>query len=87
MLNSAAMNNETHLTDNLRVAELKKLVSPSELCAELPLGTALTEKVVADRKTVRDIIHLDDPRLLVVIGPCSIHDPVAALDYARRLAA
>ncbi len=80
------MTNETHLTDNLRVAELKKLVSPSELCAELPLGEALTEKVVADRKTVRDIIHLDDPRLLVVIGPCSIHDPEAALDYARRLA-
>jgi len=81
------MNNETHLTDNLRVAELKKLVAPVELCAELPLGKTLTEKVVANRKTVRDIIHLEDPRLLVVVGPCSIHDPEAALDYAQRLAA
>jgi 3-deoxy-7-phosphoheptulonate synthase len=80
------MNNETHLTDNLRVAELKKLVSPAQLCEDLPLGEALTEKVLADRKVVRDIIHLKDPRLLVVIGPCSIHDPEAALDYARRLA-
>ena len=80
------MNNETHLIDNLRVAELKKLVAPVELCAELPLGEELTQKVVDDRKTVRDIIRLRDPRLLVVIGPCSIHDPEAALDYAQRLA-
>jgi 3-deoxy-7-phosphoheptulonate synthase len=80
------MNNETHLTDNLRVAELKKLVSPTELCEKLSLSAALTEKVLADRQVVRDIIHLKDPRLLVVIGPCSIHDPEAALDYARRLA-
>lgn len=80
------MKNETHLTDNLRVKELKKLVTPSRLREELPLGEALTEKVLNDRKIVRDIIHLRDPRLLVVIGPCSIHDPVAALDYAQRLA-
>lgn len=80
------MNKETHLTDNLRVAELKKLVVPSELCTQLPLGEALTKKVLADRETVRDIIHLEDPRLLVVIGPCSIHDPDAAIDYAQRLA-
>jgi 3-deoxy-7-phosphoheptulonate synthase len=80
------MSSNPHLTDNLRVAELKKLVSPAELCAELPLGEALTEKVVTDRKAVRDIIHLQDSRLLVVVGPCSIHDPVAALDYAQRLA-
>ena len=80
------MNVETHLTDNLRVDELKKLVSPTELCAKLPLSAALTEKVLDDRQVVRDIIHLKDPRLLVVIGPCSIHDPEAALDYARHLA-
>jgi 3-deoxy-7-phosphoheptulonate synthase len=67
------------------VAELNKLVPPIELCGQMPLRTALTEKVVADRKTVREIIHLKDSRLLVVIGPCSIHDPVAALDYAQRL--
>lgn len=80
------MINESHLTDNLRVAALKKLVAPAQLCKELPLGDALTKKVLADRTTVRDIIHRKDNRLLVVIGPCSIHDPKAALDYARRLA-
>jgi len=80
------MKNETHLTDNLRVAELKKLASPTQLCTKLPLSEELTNKVVADRKAIRDIIHLRDPRLLVIIGPCSIHDPAAALDYAQRLA-
>lgn len=80
------MTNESHLTENLRIAELKKLVTPAMLKEELPLGDALTQKVLSDRQTVRDIIHLQDPRLLVVIGPCSIHDPVAALDYAQRLA-
>ncbi len=81
------MTNELHLTEDLRVTGLKKLITPTKLKAELPLGKTLTEKVVSDRQTVRDIIHLDDPRMLVVIGPCSIHDPEAALDYARRLAA
>lgn len=81
------MSHSNHLTDNLRIAELKKLVSPAELCNALPLNAVLTEKVLADRKAVRDIIHLQDSRLLVVIGPCSIHDPKAALDYAQRLAA
>ncbi|MDF7808240.1 3-deoxy-7-phosphoheptulonate synthase [Pontiellaceae bacterium B12219] len=80
------MTNDTHLTEDLRITELKKLVTPSRLKKELPLGKELTEKVLADRTTVRDIINLKDDRLLLVIGPCSIHDPVAALDYARRLA-
>src|SRR5210317_1093548 len=81
------MTNENHVTENLRVVSLKQLITPTRLKKELPLGDELTEKVLTDRQTVRDIIHLKDPRLLVVIGPCSIHDPVAALDYARRLAA
>ncbi len=80
------MDHEINLTENLRVAELKKLITPALLKSELPLGDELTEKVVADRQAVRDIIHLKDDRLLVIIGPCSIHDPVAALDYAQRLA-
>jgi len=80
------MNNETHLTDNLRVRELKKLETPAKLKEELPLGDELTQKVLVDRETVRNIIHRRDDRMLVVIGPCSIHDPLAALDYARRLA-
>ncbi len=81
------MTNEIHLTENLRIVSLKKLITPAKLKQELPLGEKLKEKLLADRQTVRNIIHLKDPRLLVVIGPCSIHDPVAALDYAKRLAA
>ena len=80
------MTTKTHLTEDLRVSELKKLITPAALKNELPLGEELTEKVLSDRETVRNIIHLKDKRLLVVIGPCSIHDPVAALDYAERLA-
>jgi 3-deoxy-7-phosphoheptulonate synthase len=80
------MKTETHLTEDLRVASLKKLVAPSQLKEDLPLGNELTQKVMDDRQTVRDIIHLKDDRLLLVIGPCSIHDPVAVLDYAQRLA-
>ncbi|MEE9368460.1 MAG: 3-deoxy-7-phosphoheptulonate synthase [Pontiella sp.] len=80
------MTTETHLTEDLRVSELKKLITPAALKVELPLGDELTAKVLSDRETVRNIIHLKDKRLLVVIGPCSIHDPVAALDYAKRLA-
>ncbi|VGO23117.1 Phospho-2-dehydro-3-deoxyheptonate aldolase, Tyr-sensitive [Pontiella sulfatireligans] len=80
------MTNDIHLTEDLRVKELKKLVSPTNLKEELPLGIELTNKVLADRETVRDIIHLRDDRMLIVIGPCSIHDPVAAIDYAKRLA-
>ena len=76
-----------HATEDLRVSSLTRLIAPEKLKAELPLGEDLTQQVLADRQTVRDIIHLRDPRLLVVIGPCSIHDPVAALDYAQRLAA
>ena len=79
------MNNEYHLTEDLRVTGLQKLKTPTRLKDELPLGKEMTDKVLADRQTVRDIIHLKDPRLLLVIGPCSIHDPVAALDYAKRL--
>jgi 3-deoxy-7-phosphoheptulonate synthase len=80
------MKNETHLTEDLRVVALKRLITPTQLKAELPLGEPLTQKVMDDRQTVRDIIHLEDDRLLMIIGPCSIHDPVAALDYAQRLA-
>jgi len=81
------MDVEPHSTENLRIREIARLVTPARLKEELPLDPALGAKVVADRQAVRDIVHLRDPRLLAVVGPCSIHDPVAALDYARRLAA
>ncbi|MBO0689266.1 MAG: 3-deoxy-7-phosphoheptulonate synthase [Candidatus Dormibacteraeota bacterium] len=68
-----------------RIAGTRPLVSPALLIDELPLPEAAARVVLHGRKTVTRILNGDDDRLLVVVGPCSVHDPVAALDYARRL--
>ncbi|KGD82496.1 3-deoxy-D-arabinoheptulosonate-7-phosphate synthase [Pantoea sp. PNA 14-12] len=72
-------------TDELRTARIGSLISPASLAAEYPLSSAMADNITAARKRIARILTGDDPRLLVVIGPCSLHDPVAALDYARRL--
>ena len=73
--------------ENLRVESITRLITPRKLKEELPLnGTALAT-VAGGRDAVRAVVQRRDPRLLVIVGPCSIHDPAAALDYARRLAA
>jgi 3-deoxy-7-phosphoheptulonate synthase len=74
-------------TNDLRVASFEPLVPPGELLDEMPLGEAGAQLVDRTRQNVRDVLAGIDDRLLVVVGPCSAHDPVAALDYARRLAA
>lgn len=53
----------------------------------MPISERALNQIAASRRTIADIIHRRDPRLLVVCGPCSIHDPEAAIDYARRLKA
>ncbi len=75
---------ETH---DLRVRELAPLVPPRELKAALPVSTVANTTVFTGRQAVENILTREDERLLVVIGPCSIHDPEAALEYARRLRA
>lgn len=67
--------------------QTRPLPTPAVLRQRLPLSDLLAEQVQAQRQAIRNILQGNDPRLLVVIGPCSIHDSVAALDYARRLAA
>jgi 3-deoxy-7-phosphoheptulonate synthase len=74
-------------TQNLHVVKTEPLVPPTALKAELPASDAIYEVVVRARAAVRDVIAGRDRRLLAVVGPCSIHDPAAALEYARRLAA
>jgi 3-deoxy-7-phosphoheptulonate synthase len=74
-------------TQNVHVVKTEPLVPPVALKNELPASDAIYEGVLEARSTVRDIIAGTDRRLLGVVGPCSIHDPEAALDYARRLAA
>ena len=73
------------LTDDLRIAELRPLVSPAILMEELPISEEASNLVAKTRGSAGAIIKGDDDRLLVIVGPCSIHDPDAALDYARRL--
>lgn len=72
-------------TQDLNVRNLIPLVSPRQLKDELPMSAAANRTVVESREAIKQILAGADPRMLAIIGPCSIHDPVAALDYARRL--
>jgi 3-deoxy-7-phosphoheptulonate synthase len=73
------------LTDNLRITRTHPLISPAVLEEELPLDPVRAELISRSRRTIKDILWGRDPRLLVVVGPCSVHDPHAAVDYAERL--
>lgn len=72
-------------TSNRRVKAFHQLPSPAELQAESPLSEKQAAKVEQDRQEIADIFAGEDDRLVVVVGPCSIHDPVAAMEYANRL--
>jgi len=72
-------------TSNLRVARFEPLPAPQDLIAELPLDARSAAVVDRGRDEVRAIMDGVDDRLLVIVGPCSIHDPKAGLEYARRL--
>ena len=74
-------------TDDLRITEIKPLATPIEVMRQHPRTDAATRTVIAARHAVHNILAGTDDRLAVVVGPCSIHDPAAALDYAKRLAA
>lgn len=72
-------------TDELRTRRIGRLIEPATLADALPLTPSVTEHVTAARQRIENILYGRDARLLVIIGPCSIHDPDAAIDYARRL--
>jgi len=74
-----------HVRDQ-RIERAVPLVTPAQLLGELPLGEQRAATVVAGRREVTAVLDGSDDRLMVVVGPCSVHDPAAALDYARRLA-
>ena len=76
-----------HQTTDLRIKRLETLSPPSQVIGERPSTSMIAETVGAARQAVHRILHSQDHRLVVVIGPCSIHDPKAALEYAQRLAA
>ncbi len=73
------------LLDNVNVASMEEIASPQEVQERLPLTEAAARSVLAGRQALRAILERADARLFVVVGPCSIHDPKAALEYARRL--
>lgn len=72
-------------TDDVRIIEIKELRAPSELLDELQASPATTDNIVATRSAIHRILHSADDRLLVIIGPCSIHDYAAGIEYAQRL--
>lgn len=74
-----------HKTDELRTARIDSLVTPQQLAEKLPISEAVADNVTASRKRIEKILTGEDSRLLVVVGPCSIHDLDAAIDYAKRL--
>src|SRR2546425_7869636 len=74
-------------TQDLRVRETARLLTPRALKAQLPITERSNETVVASRDLITRILQRQDPRFLIVVGPCSIHDPPAALEYAKRLQA
>ncbi|MFE1167164.1 3-deoxy-7-phosphoheptulonate synthase [Nocardiopsis sp. NPDC058789] len=72
-------------TNDTRVASYKPLIAPQDLLAELPMSEESTALVESSRAEVKRVLDGGDDRLLVVVGPCSVHDTESALDYARRL--
>lgn len=71
--------------NNTRIHDEQMLITPNEIKTRYPLTHELEQKIALSRQTVVDILERKDHRLLIVCGPCSIHDPVAALDYAKKL--
>jgi 3-deoxy-7-phosphoheptulonate synthase len=74
-----------HRTDDLRIQELRPLLPPAILMEELPVGEKASTLVWKSRAEIGSVLAGSDDRLIVVVGPCSVHDPVAAIDYAQRL--
>ena len=72
-------------TQDLRVVQASRLITPRALKAALPMSHIANETVVKGRAAVSQILRRENPRLLVIVGPCSIHDPAGALEYANRL--
>ncbi|NND99366.1 MAG: 3-deoxy-7-phosphoheptulonate synthase [Pirellulaceae bacterium] len=78
---------QTPATDDLRIRAIKKLMPPRELMEEIPVEPDVAATVAGARTGIQRILQREDDRLVVVIGPCSIHDPDAAMEYAKLLAA
>ena len=74
-------------TENLNIEAFDAMPTPEEIHARVPLSETAAQTVVTGRRTLENILDREDSRIFIVVGPCSIHDPAAGLDYARRLKA
>jgi 3-deoxy-7-phosphoheptulonate synthase len=74
-------------TDDLRITQTRPLLPPAILLEEIPISERASNVVANTRHAIAEVIHGRDTRLVVIAGPCSIHDPIAALEYAQRLQA
>ncbi len=87
LIGHPAMNQTRHIakTDDTRIKEIKELAPPSHVLREYPITEGAAQLTLETRQAIHRILHGADDRLLVIIGPCSIHDYDAAMEYARRL--
>ncbi|MEJ6660245.1 MAG: 3-deoxy-7-phosphoheptulonate synthase, partial [Candidatus Thioglobus sp.] len=74
-------------TDNLRITSSAPIMAPNELMGQFPLSEKSSVGIFQARETISNILAGEDKRLMVIVGPCSIHDPAAARDYAQKLVA
>lgn len=74
-----------HKTDELRTVRVDSLITPQTLADEFPISQKVADNVTTSRKRIEQILSGEDPRLLVIVGPCSIHDIDAAIEYAKKL--
>jgi 3-deoxy-7-phosphoheptulonate synthase len=74
-----------YITDDLRIESIKAVTSPAVICEEIPVTEAAAKTTVLTRNAIHDILHGQDNRLIVITGPCSIHDVDAAQEYANKL--
>ena len=73
-------------TDNTRIIDRRKVPAPYELVNKFPINDEISKLVYGTRNEISQILHGKDDRLFIVVGPCSIHDPLSAVEYAERLA-
>ena len=71
--------------DDVRIREIKELATPAHLLREFPCSEKTEELTYNTRQAIHRVLHGSDDRVLVIIGPCSMHDPKAGLEYARKL--
>ena len=74
-----------YLTDNTRIIDRKKVPAPYELVNKYPISEDISKLVYGTRTEISQILHDKDDRIFVVVGPCSIHDPISAIEYAKKL--